>query len=403
MEDLGFSQSWLLVDARSARPLPNWDGVHQVCNPERAITYMRVGPHDYRWQFQLRPDDSVAEMSRPDVVHRLIAPWLGGTDPRQLYIVRQTVYTFKGLVARTWRRGRVFILGDAAHLAPPFLGQGLCAGIRDAANLTWKLALVLQGVADERLLDSYEAERRRHARRMVQTSIAIGRVMSAGPAGSAVVRGVLGRAASLPAVNGFIARSPCPPLRPGALVRPSRGFPGHRLQLSGRLSPQPTVTTAAGKDVALDEVLGDGFAILAHGTSWTAGLGAGSSARLTAGITAGIDEDTRAFFARLGTRYIGIVPAGSPLPVASDHIAASGDVEFVGDTSGVLCRWLSRGRAAAVVLRPDRTVFAAGRRVEPARWRRELEAAGVGCQPRRLIDDIGSKVGDGKACQIYGW
>src|SRR4029434_2025175 len=112
-------------------------------------------------------------------------PWLGALDPAKLTVLRRAWYTFRGAVADRWRHGRVFLLGDAAHLTPPFIGQGMCAGIRDAANLAWKLALVVQGTADERLLDTYQAERRPYARRVVQLAINIGWLMTGGTARTA--------------------------------------------------------------------------------------------------------------------------------------------------------------------------------------------------------------------------
>ena len=356
MEDLRFTQSWLLVDARSPEPLKNWDGVHQVCDPSGAVTYMRVGPQRYRWQFQLRDTETEHNAAEAEVVRQRIAPWLVGVDPQQVTIVRQTVFKFRGIVARRWHRDRVFLLGDAAHQAPPFLGQGMCAGMRDAANLTWKLALVLQGYADERLLDSYEAERRPHVRRMVQLAVRQGWLMTGGRIRMAAVRAVLGQAASLPAVNQRMGRSMCPPLRPGPFVRPtSRLLPG-RPRLAGKLCPQPTVTTTAGAEVPLDDVLGDGFAVLARGTEGIATL----------------DEDMVRYFNRLNTRYIGIISRGSPPPRWT-----AGELVVVHDTHGVLSHWLTQGCAAAVLLRPDRTVLVAGPNVDLAGWRRGLESSGL--------------------------
>lgn len=368
MEDLHFTQSWLLVDIQSPEPLNNWDGVHQVCDPSGAVTYMQISPQRYRWQFQLQAAKSGEEISQAEAVHQLIAPWLGGMDPQQLTVLRQTVYTFQALVARRWHRDRVFLLGDAAHQAPPFLGQGMCAGIRDAANLTWKLALVLQSHADERLLDSYEAERRPHARRMVQMAVTAGRVMTSGKIRAAAIRTVLGPAAHLPAINQHITRSVSPPLRSGPFVcSASRLLPG-RPRLAGRLCPQPTVTTATGKEVLLDDLLGSGFAVLARGIDWTATL----------------DEDTRAFFTGLNTRYIGVISSGSPPPLRT-----SDDVKVICDTHRVLDRWLTRGRAAAVLLRPDRTVLIAGRQVDLAEWHRELESEGVQVAQRAMLQTCG--------------
>ncbi len=375
MEDLRFSQSWFVIDVHSEQALANWDGIHQVCDPHRAATYMRIGPQRYRWEFQIRAGESARELSRTEVVHQLVAPWLGNVDPQQLTVLRQTTYTFQALIARRWRRGRIFLLGDAAHQTPPFLGQGLCAGIRDAANLTWKLALVLAGHADERLLDSYQAERRPHARQMIRMAVLLGRTMTSGATATGAARQALFVwAAGLPAFQRFTDRSVSPPLRPGPLVRPaSRLLPG-RPQPAGRLCPQPLVrtagdtATAAATEIPLDDLLGDGFAVLARCTDWIFAFN----------WTSAIDEDTRAFFTRLRTRYIGIVPLHSPLPVTSD------DVKIIHDTSGTLDRWLTCHSAAAALLRPDRTVLTTARTIDLIRWRRELESAGVWDVPQPL-------------------
>jgi 3-(3-hydroxy-phenyl)propionate hydroxylase len=144
MEDLRFQQQWLVVDVDSPEPFAVYDGAQQVCDPDRAATFMPVVPGRYRWEFRLRPGERPEDFDHAKVLE-LIRPWLSGVDIDKLTFLRQATYTFRGVVADRWRNGRVFLLGDAAHLTPPFIGQGMCAGIRDAANLAWKLALVVQG------------------------------------------------------------------------------------------------------------------------------------------------------------------------------------------------------------------------------------------------------------------
>ncbi|MFI1988917.1 bifunctional 3-(3-hydroxy-phenyl)propionate/3-hydroxycinnamic acid hydroxylase [Actinoplanes sp. NPDC020271] len=228
-EDLGFTQEWLVVDAVSAEPLDVYDGVQQVCDPVTAATFMRVTPGRYRWEFLLRQPVDARERMRP---------WLRGAAPE---IVREAAYTFRGAVAGRWRDRRVFLLGDAAHLTPPFIGQGMCAGIRDAANLTWKLAMVLTGDAEERLLTTYESERKPYARSMIRTAVLVGRLMTGGP----VPRRLLRTVSRLPGVERRATTIVRPVLRRGPLV--GRG--------GGRLCP-----------AALDPVLGAGFALHSPGT-----------------------------------------------------------------------------------------------------------------------------------------
>ncbi|MDP9430893.1 MAG: bifunctional 3-(3-hydroxy-phenyl)propionate/3-hydroxycinnamic acid hydroxylase, partial [Actinomycetota bacterium] len=162
MRDLGRPDRWLVADLRLPEPLPLWPGVHQVCDPRRAATAMPVSGDRYRWEFRLLPGET-----REDLVARLpelLAPW-GAADAE---VVRVAEYVYRAQVADRWRAGRVMLAGDAAHLTPPFIGQGLGLGLRDVHQLSWKLAAVLAGTAPERLLDTHQAEREPHARAMVR-------------------------------------------------------------------------------------------------------------------------------------------------------------------------------------------------------------------------------------------
>ncbi len=145
MEDLKFQQRWLVVDVATSADLNQWQGVHQVCDPHRAATYMRIGESRYRWEFRLLPDETADDYSTMTALYPLIRPWVKDVAPQHLELVRVAEYTFRAQVANSWRRNNMFILGDAAHLTPPFIGQGMCAGLRDAMNLAWKLAGVVSG------------------------------------------------------------------------------------------------------------------------------------------------------------------------------------------------------------------------------------------------------------------
>ncbi|BCJ40099.1 3-(3-hydroxyphenyl)propionate hydroxylase [Actinoplanes ianthinogenes] len=235
--DLGFRQTWLVVDAVSPEPLDTYDGVQQVCDPVRAATFMMVTPGRYRWEFLAR---------EPIDVPARIRPWLGATDPASLTMLRETEYTFRGAVADRWQERRVFLLGDAAHLTPPFIGQGMCAGIRDAANLTWKLALVLDGLADERLLRTYEGERRPYATTMIRMAMLIGWVMTGGSRRSAPLRRAALRT---------LTRLPGAERRATTIVWPAFGRGPLVGRGGGRLCP-----------ARLDPTLGDGFALRDAGT-----------------------------------------------------------------------------------------------------------------------------------------
>ncbi|MFL1463781.1 bifunctional 3-(3-hydroxy-phenyl)propionate/3-hydroxycinnamic acid hydroxylase [Roseococcus sp. DSY-14] len=180
-EDLGFAERWLVVDLLLSRPAPHLpDHSIQFCDPRRPATYVRgTGA---RRRFEIRLEEGEA----PTDPWPLLARWL---TPADAVLERQAIYTFRSVVARRWRAGRLLIAGDAAHLTPPFLGQGLCAGIRDAANLAWRLGRVLRGAAPDALLDAYGAERAPHVREFIATAVRLGglintRAMAAALAGA---------------------------------------------------------------------------------------------------------------------------------------------------------------------------------------------------------------------------
>lgn len=310
MEDLHFDQRWLVVDVDTDADLRQWEGVHQVCDPVRAATYMRVGATRYRWEFQLLPGESADQYAELSAVEPLIAPWTRGIRVDQLRLIRVAEYTFRAQIADRWRAGNVFILGDAAHLTPPFIGQGMGAGLRDAHNLAWKLAGVLWGQLSPGVLDSYQQERKPHARDMIQLALAVGRAMTAGgELGSVLRRVVVPRLGLIPGVRSRIVDSSTPALHRSSLVQRRLGL----RSLTGRLCPNPTLPDGR----RLDEVLGRGFAIV-------------TAVPFTAAQQEMADQRCAAvFFAAPGSE---------------------------------LARWLRRGRTTAALVRPDRTVMATARR-----------------------------------------
>ncbi|TPG27373.1 bifunctional 3-(3-hydroxy-phenyl)propionate/3-hydroxycinnamic acid hydroxylase [Mycolicibacterium hodleri] len=311
MEDLGFEQRWLVVDVATAADLHQWEGVHQVCDPIRAGTYMRIGAHRYRWEFRLLNDETAADFETIDTLAPLIEPWVADVSAEDLELVRVTEYTFRAQLADRWRRDRVFLLGDAAHLTPPFIGQGMGAGVRDAMNLAWKLAGVLDGSLPDAALDTYQQERKPHARHMIRLALGVGRSMTAGgELGSLVRRFVVPQLHRLPGLSAKLLDSQTPPLRRTRFVVTSRS----PFNLAGQLCPNPVV---AG-DARLDAELGDGFAV---------------------------------------------VTTSVPGPVERALIEQRGAVLHVTAPGTELARWLHRGRATAAIVRPDRTVMQTGRHV----------------------------------------
>ncbi len=189
MRDLRFDQRWLVVDIATTADLDQWDGVHQVCSARRAATYMRIGDTRYRWEFQLLPGETTSDYATLDRLRPLIAPWVSAqTD---LELLRVTEYTFRAQLADRWRRDNAFLLGDAAHLTPPFIGQGMGAGLRDAMSLAGLLAAVLTGEQPAATLDNYQNERKPQARRMIRLALLVGRAMTGGGrTGDAIRRAV---------------------------------------------------------------------------------------------------------------------------------------------------------------------------------------------------------------------
>ncbi|GAB3854785.1 bifunctional 3-(3-hydroxy-phenyl)propionate/3-hydroxycinnamic acid hydroxylase [Nocardioides maradonensis] len=304
MADLGFpEQRWLVVDIATPRDLGHWDGVHQVCDSRRAATYMRIGETRHRWEFQLLDDESASGFQTREALAPLLAPWETRTD--DLDIIRVAEYTFRAQLADTWRRGSVFLLGDAAHLTPPFIGQGMGAGVRDAANLAWKIAAVVDGTLDASVLDSYETERKPHARAMIRLAVTVGRCMTSGGRVGDRLRGFLVPLLEyLPGVRGRVMDSATP-----ALVASSVNSRSGRRGLAGTLCPNVVLSS------------GDRFdAAVVH--------------RFALVVRTAPDRSTGE---RLRTLGIAVITT-----------------EEVPD----LADWLGRHRAALV--RPDRTVLAAG-------------------------------------------
>jgi 3-(3-hydroxy-phenyl)propionate hydroxylase len=313
MTDLRFDQRWLVVDINTAADLDQWDGVHQVCDPARAATYMRIGPTRYRWEFRLLAGEAANDFNKLAALAPLIGPWTTGVDTRELDLMRVTEYTFRARIADRWRRGPVFLLGDAAHLTPPFIGQGLCAGMRDASNLAWKLAGVLRGDLPEIALDTYEVERKPHARYMIAMALSMGKAMTAGGRlGDALRRIVVPRLHLIPGLSDRLADSASPALRRSSLVHTERGI---RRGLAGRLCPNAPLNDGA----RLDFRQGRCFAVISDGTL------------------------------RAAQREL---------------IADRGALLVVAEPPTELAAWLAQGRAAAAIVRPDGTVLAAGRDID---------------------------------------
>ncbi|MUL49670.1 bifunctional 3-(3-hydroxy-phenyl)propionate/3-hydroxycinnamic acid hydroxylase [Mycobacterium sp. CBMA293] len=317
MRSMRFDQRWLVLDIATAADLGQWDGVHQVCDPVRAGTFMQISPVRYRWEFRLLDGETADDYRTVAALRPLIAPWLGTVADHELDLIRVTEYTFRAQLADRWRTGRIFLLGDSAHLTPPFIGQGMGAGLRDAMNLTWKLAAVLAGDLPDSILDSYEQERKPHAQAMIHLALLMGAAMTAGgDIGNLLRRLLVPRLQWIPALHDRVKDSATPALRRSALVEDSHwterlAGPAAHHRLAGTLCPNELL--AHGN--RLDTDIGRGFALI---------------------TTDALDETHEALVRGRGARV---------------HVAAP---------TSALFDWLRRGRARAAIVRPDRTVMKAG-------------------------------------------
>ena len=331
LEGTTFDERWLIVDLENNENTTEHTEV--FCDKRRPCITLPGPDRTRRFEFKLLPGETDEDLLDPAVIARLLRTH--GADPAAT-IRRKVVYRFHARVAPRWSVGRVFFAGDAAHLTPPFAGQGMNSGIRDAHNLAWKLAAVLDGRIGPGLLDSYEQERRDHIWQMVHLALRMGRVMSP----PSWLRGFLTQSGFLalnvwPPARDYVAQmryKPPPRFNAGFLVPDGKG----RRTLVGRLLPQPAVRMADGRQVLLDEVLGNRFALLLR--------------------TARPAED----FARLRQpvwRALGAARVAL-LPIGTAAQAADG-VEVATEMDGALGTALADYPGHALLLRPDHYLAAA--------------------------------------------
>ena len=325
-----FRERWLIVDLEdSPVALPHT----KVWSDPKRPTIALPGPNlTRRYEFMLHDHETDADMLAPAMVRQLLESHEAAPQSR---VVRTVVYTFHARVADRWSEGHVILAGDAAHLTPPFAGQGMNSGVRDANNLAWKLAAVVQGQLGPKLMASYEPERRDHAWSMIKFALDIGRVMRPPNALAAFVLEYGFLSLSLfPKARDYIAQmkfKPPPRFARGFLVPDAAGG---KKTLVGRMLPQPSVLTDRMREVLLDEVLGPGFAVLVHSNRPQAALQA-----LSAGA-----------WAAFMSRCVVMRPDGTEAQVP-DNVTA---VRAIGVTDKRLARFSDH----VLLLRPDRYVAA---------------------------------------------
>lgn len=345
MTGKSYPERWLVVDLAAKqgvdafRHLPYFDF---ICNPEMpTVSCPQPGGH-HRFEFALTDSDEKEHFESDVTVRRLLAQYV---DVDEVVVKRKLVYTFNAVVADRWRDGRVILAGDAAHMTPQFIGQGMNAGIRDADNLSWKLEAVLRHGADPAILDTYETERRPHAKAMIDLSVFNKSLVSIQhPIGSRARDLALGVAVRAPGLGPWVrgaGMKPKPRFRPGAYVGQARSSRFRGVQ--GTLPPQPVVRRYDGRPVRLDDALGHGWAVIGIGIDPRAALG---SDVLT--------------WERVGATFATVFPAGArPQGDVGDGRRKAGLVDLE-DTDDTLTGWLHRAGhkpGCVLVLRPDKYVF----------------------------------------------
>lgn len=330
LDSMAFEERWLVIDAMVNGPM-RWPNAYEippevrsgdyslmVCDPARPATIIPGSGKHRRWEYMLLPHESDEAAQAPEHISQLLSAWI---DPHSVNVVRSAVYRFRGLIAHNWRKGNVFLLGDAAHQTPPFFGQGMCHGMRDAAQLVWKLRMVLQRTTGDTLLDTYQQEREGHVRAVIKASITAGAAVCILDPEKAAARDKQFRAEEEARGGVTVAMTDVvPPIRDGVIDA----------RTGGERLPQPPIMGSNGHYIRLDDILGDRFALLTFDTpeikfppkisaSWTAIEG--QSIQITSGNSGNVNPGTFC------------------------------------DTSGALGRWATDRKAQFVLVRPDRYVF----------------------------------------------
>jgi 3-(3-hydroxy-phenyl)propionate hydroxylase len=310
LDDLDFDEPWLVVDVlvndRGLAKLPKTSV--QYCEPERPCTLV-IGPKNHRrWEISLKPGEDPKQVAQAAETWKLLARWLTPDDGE---LWRQSSYRFHALVAAQWRKGRVFLAGDAAHMQPPFLGQGMCQGVRDVANMSWKLAAVLggdvTGQAAQQLLDSYGAERGGHVRALTTRIKGVGAVICERDPVKARARD----AQLLADAGGVVKDTP----RQDILPRLEAGLLApHEHPARGSLFPQPWIETASGR-ARMDVLAGGGWRLV-----------------LAPGVQAGQPPQPGLKLLRLGQ-------------------------DGLHECDGVATAWFQRHGCVAALVRPDHYVY----------------------------------------------
>lgn len=347
IEDLAFDEWWMIVDARIRGPVTLPPRAVQYCRPERPGTYM-VGPGTLRrWEIKLLPGEAPEDFADEAAVRRV---WGRFVDVDAFELWRTAIYRFHALVVERWNTDRVFLMGDAAHQMPPFLGQGLCAGLRDASNLAWKLAGVLDGRYDPRILGTYGPERKPHVRTVVGHAKSFGLIIGELDPVAATKRDARLEAELLSGQAETVRQKFIPGLSCGLIDLDAQQQPRAG---AGALFPQPWVRSGDEAYRRLDDLCAPGFLL----------------AGKVDGLDAWLDPSARALWQRLSGRMVEIGTAGS---------TAGGSATLrVQERDRVFASWLAGHGARVALVRPDHYVY--GCAVDPA---------GLSALVHRLAHDV---------------
>ncbi|MFA5597112.1 MAG: bifunctional 3-(3-hydroxy-phenyl)propionate/3-hydroxycinnamic acid hydroxylase [Pusillimonas sp.] len=329
------SNQWIVLDfANDPLAIPN---VYVCADPVRPYVSAALPHAIRRLEFMVMPGETEEQLNQPENMRKLLAKVL--PDPDNVKLIRSRVYNHNARLAGQFRKGRIILAGDAAHIMPVWQGQGYNSGMRDAFNLGWKMALVAQGKAGDALLDTYEVERRDHAKAMIEISVLAGNIFAPPKRWQAALRdGITWALGFVPPIKRYFLEmrfKPMPKYSQGAQVAET---PYRKESPVGKMFIQPKVGTESGQDILLDDVIGPGFAIIAWGIDPTLGL----------------HDDQIARWKALGTTFIQVLPSVQ----MKGQREVKDDVIRVGDTQNRLKDWFGRHPASIVILRPDRFVGA---------------------------------------------
>lgn len=320
---------WLVIDTID----PGFeDGFESrfFCDPSRPGMTIKKHNQQRRWEWMMMPGETPADLLDDEMINRLIAPY---TDPSQVDVFRKRVYNFSAIIAERWQEGRVFLAGDAAHMTPPFAGQGLNSGMRDVRNLSWKLDMVLKGQSSEDMLESYEEERHQHAKELIQFALDLGnQIQPIDPEKAAERDGFFFELQkdkqaiedfSAGMANSILARA----LDRGIVIEPTDS------SINGQLIYQPKVTLKDGSLEPLDRLLGKGFSILGYNCD---------PAKI-------LDRATLEDWQALGATTVAVRDKNN-----STSSTDTSNSEWPLDTTGSLARHFQNGDHSMVLIRPDK-------------------------------------------------